>query len=172
MSDSNIILRYLKVKALADRGEPGERDNAARKVAQMEAENPGLKQAAEQFIRAQNRAEERSPSPFRQDPFAGNWENIFNIAQQMYGFAQQAMNAQLGSFLARQVTPYTKWLNKTNRFVVGMKMEEEVYLQAQHMNPIQKAMFRNEMHTMLDELLDEMLTEEEDEPEVRYPYGY
>lgn len=170
MADSNIILRYLKVKALADRGVPGERDNALRKMAQMEAENPGIKQAAERFVHARNRQQETGVA-YDGMPFGGNWENIFAFAQQMYGFAQQAVNAQLGSYVARQVTPYTKWLRQSNRFVVGLKMEQETYDQARQMNPIQKAMFRTEMHAMLDELMDEMLAEEEDEDQ-RGPYPF
>jgi len=167
MADLNTIMRYIKVRALAERGVGGERTNAQRKVTRMEAENPGIKQQADAVLRAQNGSTEKPQRRQPVNPFpTGNWENIFAFAQQAatyaYNVAQTAVNAQYGTHLATQVSSYTR-TTQSGRVIIGLRMEEETYWQAQSMNAAQKEMFRNELHEKLDGQLNEMLNQEEEE---------
>jgi hypothetical protein len=134
MADTNTIIKYLKVRALAEEGAPGERDNAQRIKAKMEADHPGIAQKAEAYRLAE---EGIAPPPSTGHPFSrGNWENIFQFAAQAtaaaYNFAQSAINAQFGA-------------------------DRETYHQAQNLNPSQREMFRNELHELLDGQLDDLL---------------
>ena len=157
MADTNTLLKYIKVRRLAEQGAPGERDNAARIVAKMEAEHPGIR---EQAWRMENptAAQGQQANPFR----AGNWENIFqwvqNAANVAYDFAQQAAQAQHGAALAEEVTAYTR-ATRAGRWVIGLKMDNEVYWAAKAMNRPQRELFRAELHELLSEQLDEMFDE-------------
>ncbi len=111
--DQALIEKYLKVRALALRGSDGEKTNAKKILAKMEAENPGLARAAAAYQKKQAQAEgdpdswqdvggpKRKPRK-KKDPYpagvwpkdpveedepeerAGNWENIFRYAQQAF----------------------------------------------------------------------------------------
>ena len=158
MADTNTIIKYLKVRALAEEGAPGERDNAQRIKAKMEADHPGLAQKAEAYRLAE---EGIAPPPSTGHPFSrGNWENIFQFAAQAtaaaYNFAQSAINAQFGADLAEEVRVYNR-NTRSGRFVISFSMDRETYHQAQNLNPSQREMFRNELHELLDGQLDDLL---------------
>lgn len=57
-----LLERYFKVKALADAGAPGERDAARSILKDLEAKNPGLREAAEARVRADTLR--NTPDPF------------------------------------------------------------------------------------------------------------
>ncbi|MEE9365173.1 MAG: hypothetical protein V3W44_00665 [Dehalococcoidales bacterium] len=160
MTDRNAIIKYLKVKALAEEGAPGERDNAQRIKAKMEADHPGIEQKAEAYRLAQ----EGVPMPHTAGhPFSrGNWENIFQFAAQAagyaYNFAQSAVDAQFGAELAEEVRVYNR-NTRSGRFVITLSLARETYQQAKHLNPAQREMFRNELHEFLDGQLDDLLEE-------------
>jgi hypothetical protein len=162
MTDLNSIMKYIKVKALADGGAPGERNNAQAILAKMEAENPGIKERAAAVIRAQNGETEKGRWPAG-NPFSGDWANIFQFAGQAanyaYGFAQAAVNAQYGALLANRVTSYNR-NTRAGKYIIGLRMEEETYWEATSLNAAQKEMFRNELHELLDEQLNEMLVDD------------
>jgi hypothetical protein len=170
MADLTTIMKYMKVRALAEQGVGGERANAQRKVAKMESENPGIREQAEAVLRAQ-RGEQTAP---QHKPTTGNWETLFNgnwenwfaFAQQAanyaYQAAQTAVNAQYGAWLASHVSSYTR-NTRSGRIIIGLRMDEDTCWQAQVMNTAQKELFRRELHQKLDEQLDAMLNQEEKE---------
>lgn len=172
MVDTSAILRYLKVKALADQGAPGEQTNARRILNKMERDHPGIRDAAQRYKEDQER-EEAEPDGYPahyEGGFGGNWENIFEFAAQAagyaYTFAQSAVNAQHGRWLAAHVDTYTR-KTATGNTVIGIRMPEEIQWQAQQMNPFQKQMFCQALHELLDDqlavLLDDSSQEEEEE---------
>lgn len=156
MTDRSTILRYLKIKGLAEGGSRGERANAQRIQARMEAENPGLREAAARYEAGQ-KAPDPNVSAFTG---GGNWENIFSWMQQAasvaYDFAQQAANAQYGTWLGERVTGSIR-ATRTGNWVIGLRMDNETYWAARQLNDIQKEAFRAALHVELQEQLDRML---------------
>jgi hypothetical protein len=83
MSDSKTLSKYLKVRALAREGAPGERETAKRILEKMQDENPGIEAEAAAFEGAENVEAEPTSDPFG----TGNWEQLFRFAAQAAGFA-------------------------------------------------------------------------------------
>jgi hypothetical protein len=68
--DEAVIEKYLKVMALADRGEGGEKDSAKKMLAKIEAQNPGIRAAVDAYLRkkvqqqqAQNQQQQAQSQP-------------------------------------------------------------------------------------------------------------
>jgi hypothetical protein len=109
MSDEALLSRYLKVKALVERGVPGEQKAARVVLDKMESEHPGIRVQAERFRRKKEaeaqeasaphpqpkskpkreappgvwyKDEEDEPKPWeaRGEQRGGNWENLFQNA--------------------------------------------------------------------------------------------
>lgn len=181
MPDTNTILKYLKVKALADRGDPGERDNAARILKKIIAENPGIEWAAEQYEKQRDGVTDDPTRPSGVWPgegahphahphhdgfsFGGNWEEIFNFARGVvngaYDFANTVANAYAGRLLVeRYVEPGTR-STRTGNVIISFKMTLPVYNQAQRLNLVQRQAFRQAMHELLEEELDIMLGDDD-----------
>jgi len=168
MVDTSAILRYLKVRALAEQGVPGEQSNARRIMEKMERDHPGIQEAAQQYKEDLERGEadpDVYPAHYDQR-FGGNWENIFQFAAQAagyaYNFAQSAVNAQQGRWLADQVDTYTR-RTSTGNVIIGIRMAEEIQWRAQQMNPFQKQVFRQALHDLLSEELDDFLDDEDED---------
>jgi hypothetical protein len=175
MATTEVIQKYLKVKALAERGAPGERDNAARIVASMLKTHPGLDQEAAAWERAQNGPEEDPlpsgvwPGEAEQTPsgdskFGGNWEQIFNFARSAmnnaYDFANNMANAYLGRRIADEHVETTTKFTRSNNIIISFKMEVSVYEYLETLNTVQKQAFRQALHEYLDNELDELIGEE------------
>jgi hypothetical protein len=157
MYDEATIQRFLAVKALAERGMPGEMDNAQRILKKMEVDYPGIRAQAQK---------QKSPSPSSAPrPAAphstrqGNWENIFQqfagVASAAYDFTQHMANAYAGVELAKQVEHYTR-IVKSEKVLLALKMPQHIYWQAKGLNPLQVQAFRRELHVLLDKELDRM----------------
>lgn len=161
MYDEATIQRFLKVKALAERGVPGERDNAQRIMAEMERDYPGIRYQADLKSKPQ-------PTPTSSHPqnhtstSTGNWENIFQqfagAAGVAYNFVQQASQAIMGAQLAQHVEHYTR-IVKSEKVLIGLKMPQHIYWQAKKLNAIQIQAFRRSMHELLDRELNRMFNE-------------
>ena len=176
------ILRYLHVKALAEQGVPGERDNARRILTKLEKKHAGIagqaKRYQEEAVRKAAGAETQSgptppgvhpkagwsPETPYGNPSTGNWENIFswaqNVAQGVYGFAQTVSNAVRGRHLATQVSSSVR-VTSANNVLVSLKMSMEVYEAACELNIVQLRAFREALHEHLDTELDSIFWEEE-----------
>jgi hypothetical protein len=179
MPDTNSILKYLKVKALADRGDPGERDNAARILKRIVAENPGIEKAAARYLRQKEKEENGGPDPYptgfgagsrsgarEVNPFTGlggNWEDIFNFARGVvnnaYDFANTVANAYAGRLLAEDHVDASTRSTRAGNVHISLRMSLATYNHAQRLNMAQKEAFRQAMHEMLQEELDGMLGE-------------
>jgi hypothetical protein len=174
MADTKTILKYLKVKALADRGDPGERDNARRILAKLTEDHPGIEADARRY-QAEQEGEDPYPSGVWQGngshrsadhrPGAGNWEEIFNFARgvvnQAYDFAQTAANAYAGRILAEEYVESSTRSTRSGNVLISLKMSLPVYNQAGRLNYVQRQAFRQAMHEMLEEELDAMLGEDD-----------
>lgn len=164
--DEATIQKYIKVKALALQGSPGEKDNAQRICAKLEAENPGIAVAAERYIRAKMgtpegqaaaaEAKRKKGGPMPRDN--GNWETIFRYAQMafdgVFGVAETLNNAQQGVFFGEQVQ--AEWRNgKNETLLMVMRLTPSIFEGVSKLNAMQKVAFRQVMHRHLDKLLDE-----------------
>lgn len=162
MYDEATIQRFLKVKALAERGVPGERDNAARILREMERDFPGIRAQAQRQANPQPSPPPASPPPHSSQQYGnkgGNWENIFQqfagVAGAAYDFVQTASHAVAGAQLAQQVEHYTR-IVKSEKVLIALKMPQHIYWQAKNLNAIQIQTFRRAMHELLDRELDRM----------------
>lgn len=163
--DEALVLRYLKVRALAERGSAGERDNAARVMAKLEADHPGIGRYAEEYLRMKDkemRGEHASPHPSEvrpeRSPFVGNWENIFRFAQAAFtnasGFAETVVQAAKARDLAKTVQVTVKPSKTNEHVVVALRMPVGVYEKAARLSPVTRAVFRQALHDLLDRQLD------------------
>jgi hypothetical protein len=175
MFSPDLVQKYLKIKALAERGEQGERENAARILATMAKNHPGLDVHAERFAEEQNETPEPDPFPSGVWPgngspssnpadgskFGGNWENIFNFARSAvnnaYDFASNMANAYLGRRVAEEYVETSTKFTKSNNVIISMKMSVSVYEYLDTLNTVQKQAFRQTLHEYLDEELDDLL---------------
>jgi len=171
MADLDAILKYLKVKALADRGDPGERDNAKRILKKLATENPGIEKAAAQYVKQQAQAEKEATQPEepvreKPFPFGGNWEELFNFARTAvngaYDFANTVANAYAGRQLAEEEVEVVTRSSRSGNVLITFKMTLLAYNQAQRLNLAQKTAFRQVLHEQLAAELDEMLGLEEE----------
>ncbi len=165
MADYTLIIKYLKIKALADRGERGERDNAAKLLAKLEANNPALKSQVAQFTR------ERDPPPDNLPPGvtakyataggrgsanfwnSGNWENIFQYAQaavsNAYSFAEKVAHAQQGAAVANLVGLRT-YLSTKGNVLITFTIPPEVYERIVGLTEAQKVFLKAKLKEDLE----------------------
>jgi len=161
MIDTKTLDKYLKVKALAEQGAEGERDNARKIAEKMEHSFPGIREQADR-----RKEEKEAPAPQWDDPQpqpwrGGNWEELFNFARgfvnEAYGFANTMANAYVGTHLAeRNVGPATR-RTRAGNVVISFSMPFRAYQDASDLNGIQQTAFRQAMHEMLDAELDKIL---------------
>jgi len=173
MPDSNVIIKYLKIKALAERGLPGERDNAARILKKTIADHPDIEKAAERFVKAQEAEAKRArgePAESTRDekPFAfgGNWEELFNFARaaatSAYDFANTVAAAYVGRQLAEEQVDVATRSSRSGNVLITFRMTLLTYNRAQQLNVVQRQAFRQTLHQMLEEELDTMLGQEDE----------
>ena len=182
----DIIEKYIKIKALAEQGAMGEKDNARRIMKKMEKEYPGLEKAVVQF-EAQNNPEPEEPSATSWTPpptpkpqpakggskYGGNWEELFNFARSAvnnaYDFATHVANAWVGRQLAEDYVTTSIRETKTGNVSIIFRVPDGVLDYAANLNLVQKQAFRQVLHELLDDQMDELIgtmdeqEEEEDE---------
>jgi len=160
------LSRYLKVKALAEGGEGGEKDAARKILSRLEGQYPGIGEAAAAYAR-QDSAPGREPVPSggrRRWPFRapGNWEEIFRYAAGVYETVQEVMDdvtdAYYGQSLAEEDVEFSGGTRKENVFI-RLKMSFATVEEARSLNVIQKESFRQTLHSKLDTYLDSLLQE-------------
>lgn len=172
MADYKLITKYIKVRALAERGSPGERDNATRMLKKLEAENPTLKSQVSFFERKKNGPPDNLPpgvtpkwdnSVKRQGNVwqnLGNWENIFQYAQSAvhtaYGVAEAYARAQRGAELGQYVGLKTQ-LSKKGDILITFKIEPRIYREMLDLEESQKAMLKRELQISLANELTRLL---------------
>lgn len=170
------VQKYIKVKALADRGAEGERASASRILAKMRQDYPGIAQAAAAWEAKQSKDNEPEPPPEEQEiplewsdddlESSSRWSNIFNFARaamnNAYDFASHVANAYVGRQLAEEnIECHTK-STKAGKIVITLKVPVTVYTYAvQSLNDVQKQAFRQVMHELLEDQIIELMGEEE-----------
>lgn len=184
------ILRYLHVKALAEQGAPGERDNARRILAKLEKKHAGIAGAASRYQAEKTARAEQASNQHQTPPGvhpssgswqaphntygapngphgAGNWENIFswaqNVAQEVYGFARTVGQAVRGKHLAAHKVKSSVRVSRADNVLITLKMSMETYEEACELNPIQMRAFREALHEKLEDELDSIFWLDDEE---------
>ncbi len=164
MLDQEAVLRYIKVKALADQGIPGERENAQRKVVKMEAEYPGIRQEAERLARAQSAGSQHKKTGNPLNPFINgqvDWEKVAGYAQTLYegfsGFAETVTNTQAGLSLAQEVESDLK-VARTGAVQFILKFDPLILGKAQQLSGAQREAFKQGLHNILRDQLDSIFS--------------
>ena len=172
MADYKLIIKYIKVRALAEKGSPGERDNAARMLRKLESEHPTLKSQVASFERKKNQPYDNTP-PGVTPKYArrnqgvvwpninlGNWENIFQYAQTAvhtaYGVAEAYARAQRGAALGEYVKLGTK-LSAQGDILLTLKIPPNTYREMLDLDEAQKAVLKRELQLLLHDELTRLL---------------
>lgn len=180
------VQKYLKVKALAERGDGGERESAKKILAKMAKDYPGIEAAALAWERKNaqsNQPPEPEPEPEPEsDPFADlrdqweesqsprsrrNWSDLIDIARaamnNAYDFANHVANAYIGRNLAEEHVQATTKASKAGNILITLKMPVPVYTHAvQSLNEVQRQAFRQVMHELLEDQIVELFGNDED----------
>lgn len=176
------IIRYLRVKALAEKGVEGERLAASAVLRRLEKKFPGVRKAAADYevrtaeATTSNQGPPPPPGVHRKDwvppssdtrEATGNWDNIFSwaqgFAQDVYGFAQTVGNALAGRHLAENHVRSSVRVSRTNHVLLTLRMSMETYERAANLNQLQQRAFRESLHEMLTAELDSILSVDEDD---------
>jgi len=179
MTSEKDIIRYLRVRALAEKGVEGERRTAARIVTDLEKKFPGIRFEAASYEKQQaaRGTKQTAPPPPGVHPKGpvytapeaaeGNWENIFSwaqgVAQNVYGFAQTVGNVLAGRQLAEMHVRSGVRVSKTDRVLITLSMSMNTYEQAARLNRMQHQAFREAVHAKLAKELDSIFVDEDEE---------
>jgi len=162
----SVIRRYIKVKALALGGAPGERDNAITILAAMEARHHGLREAANKYVRERARqrtAPPPSPPPKRRVHFEDILGGFAGFARGFSDFAEGIGNVVDGRRLAREVRVALRASNKSDSLILQFKIPQSTLTDAVELNPFQFQGFKEGLHAKLDEVLEEIFFDDEAE---------
>jgi len=169
MADYKLIIKYIKVRALAQRGKAGEQDNARRMLRKLEMENPSLKAQVAAFERKQtsdNSPPGVTPKYSRQNRNVwpninlGNWENIFQYAQSAvhtaYGFAEAWSHAQQGTWLADNIELKTE-LTRKGEVHISFVIAPSIYRDIASLDESQKSVLKCRLQQQLGAELTRLL---------------
>ena len=162
-------MKYLKVVALAQRGLPGERDNAAALVTKLEMAHPGIRDEAERFLRQKKEDTtppgvwpKNNPQAANTEKQVGNWENIFRYAQTAftgaYQFAGVMYEAQQGYQLGNQLSARTI-LSKKGNILITISIDPRTYKQSLSLSPLQQKAFKEKAHDLLSAQLERLFNQ-------------
>ncbi len=166
-----LLIRYLKVKALAEGGEQGEKDAAKKILARLEAQNPGIEAAAARWQAEEDAGREAArrgqayppPQPGRDGwrGRVGNWEEIFRYAAGVYETVRDVMEEVSDTYYGQTVAEEVSFSggNRNESVFVRLKFPYRVVQEARALNVLQKESFRQTIHNKLDEYLDAILEE-------------
>jgi hypothetical protein len=169
--------KYIRVKALADAGMPGERDNALRALHRMEEKIPGLRKQYEDWLVTQKTTAEppswqpesggAPPPAYDHADVHGGGRGVFdwetfgrwaqNAASSAFHFAESVGQALYGRQLAAQHVSLKTKVSSTNHVLLTYRMAFDVYETACGLNELQQNAFRKALHEQLDQELDRIL---------------
>jgi hypothetical protein len=160
------IQRYLKVKALADGGEGGEKGSARLILTKMEKDFPGVDKAAAAY-RAKQAAGHPVPPPQKRAGrvwnMPGNWENIFRYAAGFYqtvsDVVEDVTDAIYGRVLVEEEVEFKAGSRKDHVYI-RVQVPFTTLEVARELNAVQKEAFRQAMHQELDRYVIALLGEE------------
>jgi hypothetical protein len=172
MPDPTVVSRYVKVRGYFRRGSTeGERQSARNILDRLEAENPGIEQEADRLeamsqqpkpASAPAASSPKSPfAPFMDFDWGEAAAKAFDAAR---SFAQKAAAAEEGRQLADEVEDDLKITrNDTVHFV--LKFRPEVLHQAKELNPLQREMFVQALHEVLEAHMTELFEAMDQDPD-------
>lgn len=141
MTPTKEILKYLKVRALAERGEKGERDVARRKVEKMEQGNASLRQDAEAYQRAQQTG--GLPPPRASGRAPGSWEAWVSYAREAFTEASEAFSGFLtGRQVAQEAEIGTHVDAPREAVVISLSLPLDTLEEAANLSPAQLEVFQ------------------------------
>ena len=185
--NEKMLQRYLKVKALAERGSPGEKENAQRILQNLQQRHAGIDRAALEYLRQADLRHQQAratgtagatgahtPAPASSQTVwgrwstrarSGNWEEIFRYASGVYQTIQTAVDmieeaseADLGTELAEYVA--MDGTSSRKNLFIRVTFPKPVVSDARRMNLIQKQAFRQALHEEFDAFLGAVLGED------------
>lgn len=164
--------RYIKVKALAERGAAGEKEAAQRVLNKLETRYPGIKSEAETRHRSREAARpatrpvppqgppRRGASPFSGK--SGNWEQIFRYAAGFYETVREVVEdvaeAYYGRVLAENEVEVSGSRRQGNLFI-RVRVPVEIIGEVRALNGAQQAAFREVIHEGVDTYIDALMGE-------------
>lgn len=152
MYPESLLSRFRAVDALAQLGEPGERDNARRILAKMEAENPGIR--LEAYIAPKS---EWKPEP---EPQPKPWERWRDVASGAFDWASKVASEVLDAERARNLADEMCEIQikslASGKWQMALRLDErDLKHAARTLSPVQKIEFvRHILAAMETELLD------------------
>lgn len=138
------ILRYLRVLALAERGVSGERENAKAVLERMEAEFPGIGEAARKFrAAAETQAKARGAT-------MPSW------AGDLFRFLSEATRAVADTGRAQRLLDEVELDVKSRKrgVVLEQRVSDGLVEALRELNPLQQETFRYGLHRLIDEQID------------------
>ena len=164
MIPEKVLERYVRVKALEERGYQGEQKVAAAMAQKLRAEYPGIDAAAQHIDSNGEDDKYWWPGRASQAQTGGNWEKLFSYAQDFWGaassFAETINEAAKGASLATEVR-LTSRVSKAGNLLIGFSMPMEVYERVAGLSPVQKAAFKHRLHEALSVEMERLF----DQPE-------
>jgi hypothetical protein len=173
--DENTLEKYLRVKALADRGVDGEKTTAQQTLKKMEEKYPHIrtkallhaarKRMAEKEAQKQPAEEpqEKRATPRKPNgptPKSGGFQDIFEYARFFYeaadSFVKTASEVQVGSRLAEQLR-IGSGADRSGGISTSVVFSQQIYNQYTKLNDLQKKAFREKIHELLDAQFDSFL---------------
>jgi hypothetical protein len=160
-----LLERYRAVLALAERGAPGERDNARRIVAKMEQDNPGIRSAAfpppppPETTEWWESGKARQPNTSSANPFT-RWREAASGAFSWVSEVASEIIAtnQARSYADAIVDMQVKWL-PSGKWQLALRLSHNDLAEAQNMTPFQKTEFIRHVLANVERELNEVLAE-------------
>ena len=171
--DENTLEKYLRVKALADRGVAGEKTAAQQALKKMEEKYPHIRTKALLHAARKRLAEKEAQKPVtepeppktkkktdRPTPAGGGFQDIFEYARFFYeaadSFVKTASEVQVGSRLAEQLK-IGSGADRAGGISTSVIFTQQIYNQYTKLNPLQKKAFREKIHELLEAQFDSFL---------------
>lgn len=166
--DDKVVLRYVKVKAIADDPgtTPGERDAARQQLTGMENKYEGIAKAASAYIKSNPDASptQPPPNPTPQSHVTPTWADILKQATGFARTVEQVINdvsaVYQGQALAEETVQFSSRFVKDNLHI-SIKIPVGAIEEARSLNSIQQRAFRDVVLTVLEDYLDTLLSADE-----------
>lgn len=154
MYSESLLERFRAVDTLAQRGAPGERDNAQRIVTRMETEHPGIR------LEAYGPPEPDWGVPPVQNEQRKPWDRWRDVASGAYEWASKVASEVLDAERARNLADDMCEIQikslASGKWQMALRLDErDLKLAARNLTPLQKIEFvRHILAAMETELLD------------------
>lgn len=160
MENVDLILKYLKIAALAKSGTGGEKTNAERALEALEKKHPGLGAAARAWKEDQEKATDNVLDFSDPATFATLINNVFTTAGSI---AKAVANTNHAVALAEQATEPVSDVTDENDVLLGLLIDIDALVDVRdEMNSYQQGHFKGRLVEMFRELVDEFFSDEDE----------